>query len=62
MKGFFFCIVIDFFFYWFKGSKIEFYFMIVKMFESDISEIILVISNLVWVEIIVLIVKKKLKI
>lgn len=24
--------------------------MIVKMFESDISEIILVISNLVWVE------------
>lgn len=36
--------------------------MIVKMFESDISEIILVISDLVWVEIIVLIVKKKLKI
>lgn len=35
--------------------------MIVKMFESDISEIILVISNLVWVEIIVLIVKKKFK-
>lgn len=35
--------------------------MIVKMFESDISEIILVISNLVWVEIIVLIVKKKIK-
>lgn len=36
--------------------------MIVKMFESDISEIILVISDLVWVEIIVLIVNKKLKI
>lgn len=35
--------------------------MIVKMFESDISEIILVISNLVWVEIFVLIVKKKFK-
>lgn len=35
--------------------------MIVKMFESDISEIILVISDLVWVEIIVLIVKKKIK-
>lgn len=32
--------------------------MIVEMFESDISEIILVISDLVWVEIIVLIVKK----
>lgn len=55
MKGFFFCIVIDFFFYWFKGSKIEFYFMIVKMFESDI-ELILVISNLVWMKRIVLIV------
>lgn len=50
-----------FFFHWFKGSKIESYFMTAKMFESDTSEITSVISNLVRAEITVSIVKKKFK-
>lgn len=51
-----------FFFHWFKGSKIESYFMTAKMFESDTSEITSVISDLVRAEITVSIVNKKLKI
>lgn len=46
MKGLLSRIAIDFFFHWFKGSKIESYFMTAKMFESDTSEITSVISNL----------------
>lgn len=62
MKGLFSRIAIHFFFHWFKGSKIESYFMTAKMFESDTSEITSVISDLVRAEITVSIVKKKLKI
>lgn len=61
MKGFFSRVAIDFFFHWFKGSKIESYFMTAKMFESDTSEITSVISNLVRAEITVSIVKKNFK-
>lgn len=61
MKGLLSRIAIGFFFHWFKGSKIESYFMTAKMFESDTSEITSVISNLVRAEITVSIVKKKIK-
>lgn len=37
------------FFYWFKGSKIESYFMTAKMFESD-TDNTSVISDLVLVK------------
>lgn len=46
MKGLLSRIAIDFFFHWFKGSKIESDFMTAKMFESD-TEMTSVISNVV---------------